>query len=81
MIFFKGSLGKFQHREFELGTKEILHEIAKSKHFSIIAGGQSSDAIKKFKINKNKFNYVSLSGGALACYFAGKKLPGLEALK
>ena len=81
MIFFKGSLGKFQDKEFELGTKEILKTIANSKAFSVIAGGQSSDAIKQFKINKNKFNYVSLSGGSLVYYLAGKKLPGLEALK
>lgn len=80
-IFFKGSPGKFQHKEFELGTKEILRAIANSKAFSVIAGGQSLDAIKRFKINKNKFNYVSLSGGALVCYLAGKKLVGLEVLK
>jgi len=45
------------------------------------AGGSSSDAIKKFGINKKKFGYVSLSGGALVKYLAGEKLPGLEALK
>jgi len=79
-IFFKGSMGRFQHKEFEIGTREILKAISKSKAFSVIAGGQSLDALKKFKINKNKFNYVSLSGGALVNYIAGEKLPGLEAL-
>jgi len=79
-IFFKGSMGRFQHKGFEIGTREILKAISKSKAFSVIAGGQSLDALKKFKINKNKFNYVSLSGGALVCYISGKKLPGLSAL-
>ena len=79
-IFFKGSPGMFQVKVFEKGTKEILKAIANSKAFSVIAGGQSSDALKKFKIPKNKFSYVSLSGGSLVAYLAGEKLPGLEVL-
>jgi len=80
-VFFKGSMGRFQYKEFASGTREILKAISKSKAFSVIAGGQSSDALKKFKINKKKFGYVSLSGSAFVCYISGKKLPGLEALK
>ncbi len=80
-IFFKGSPGIFEYKEFEKGTREILKAIARSKAFSVIAGGQSLDAIKKFKIPKSKFSYISLSGGALVAYLAGEKLPGLEALK
>ena len=79
-IFFKGSPGLFQQKGFEKGTKEILKAIANSRAFSVIAGGQSSDALKKFKIPKSKFSYVSLSGGSLVSYLAGEKLPGLEAL-
>ena len=81
VIFFKGSPGMFQEKGFEKGTREILNAIANSKAFSVIAGGQSSDALKKFKIPKSKFSYVSLSGGSLVAYLAGEKLPGLEALK
>lgn len=79
-IFFKGSPGMFQVGGFEKGTREILKAIANSRAFSVIAGGQSSDALKKFKIQKSKFSYVSLSGGSLVAYLAGEKLPGLEAL-
>ena len=80
VIFFKGSPGMFQEKGFEKGTREILKAIANSSAFSVIAGGQSSDALKKFKIPKSKFSYVSLSGGSLVSYLAGEKLPGLEAL-
>lgn len=80
-IFFKGSPGFFQQKGFENGTKEILKAIAKSRAFSVVAGGQSSDAINEFKINRKKFNYISLSGGALVKYLAGEKLVGLEALR
>lgn len=80
-IFFKGSPGMFEHKGFELGTRELLKAVAESKAFSVIAGGQSSDAIKEFHINKKRFGYVSLSGGSLVKYLAGEKLVGLEALK
>lgn len=80
-IFFKGSPGVFEYRGFDLGTKELLKSIADSKAFSVIAGGQSSDAIKEFGMDKRKFGYVSLSGGSLVKYLAGEKLVGLEVLK
>lgn len=80
-VFMKGTAGFSEIKGFEKGTKELLKAIAKSNAFSVIAGGHTTTALKRFKINKNKFNYISLSGGALVYYLAGKKLPGLEALK
>ncbi len=80
-IFFKGSPGIFEYRGFDHGTRELLEAVSKSKAFSVIAGGQSSDAIKEFRIDKKKFGYVSLSGGSLVKYLAGEKLPGLIALQ
>ena len=79
-IFFKGVAGYTQDKNFQLGTKELLKTIAKSSVFSVVAGGSSSDAISKFKINKKGFNHISLGGGALVHYLAGKKLPGLEVI-
>jgi len=70
----------FEDSRFSKGTIEILKAISNSNSFSVIAGGQSSDALEKFKISKKKFGYVSLSGGALIKYIAGEKLVGLKAL-
>jgi phosphoglycerate kinase len=78
-IFVKGSMGLFEKKGFEKGTKILLQEIAKSKAFSLIGGGDTTTAIQKYKI-KNLKN-ISLSGGALLAYLAGKKLPGLGVLK
>jgi phosphoglycerate kinase len=80
-IFVKGSIGMIEKKGFDYGTREILKAVSDSKAFSVIAGGSSSDALKKFGISERKFNYISLSGGALVHYLAGKKLPGIEALK
>jgi len=78
--FFKGTLGMFEDPRFSKGTREILKAISNSNNFSVVAGGQTSDAIKKFKIKKDKFSYVSLSGGAVVYYISGRELPGLRAL-
>ncbi|MEM3074600.1 MAG: phosphoglycerate kinase [Candidatus Pacearchaeota archaeon] len=80
-IFIKGAPGDLDQEGFEIGTKELLKAISKSKAFSIVSGGSLSDAIERFKIKKKLFSYVSLSGGALIYYLAKRKLPGLEALK
>jgi len=80
-IFLKGTPGYSQDSNFSFGTKKLLEIISKSKSYSVVAGGSSSAAVDKFKINKKGINYISLSGGALVYYLAGKKLPGLENLK
>ena len=80
VIFFKGAVGKISDKNFQKGTKEILKAISRSRSFSVISGGSSASSIDKFKISKNSFSYISLSGGALVHYLAGEKLPGLEAL-
>ncbi|MFA5060950.1 MAG: phosphoglycerate kinase [Candidatus Pacearchaeota archaeon] len=80
-IYMKGPAGDCSNKNFRKGTFKILKAISESKGFSVIGGGHLSDAIEKSKIDKNKFNHVSLSGGALLNYIAGEKLPGLEALK
>jgi phosphoglycerate kinase len=80
-IYMKGPVGFAQDKQFAKGTVKILKAIAYSKAFSLIGGGHLSDVINKYKIPKSKINHISLSGGALLNYIAGKKLPGIEVLK
>lgn len=80
-IFMKGPAGNTDLKSFSKGTNELLKAISKSKAFSLLGGGHLNEAIDENKISKKKFNHISLSGGALISYVAGKKLPGIEALK
>jgi phosphoglycerate kinase len=80
-IFIKGPMGYCEKEEFSLGTKKILKCVEESGAFCVMAGGHTSNILKRLKINKNKIGYISLSGGALLHIVAGKKLPGIEALK
>jgi len=80
-IFFKGTLGHTGYKEFSLSTERILRTMKKSKAFCFIAGGHTSTAVEKLKIKEKDLGHVSISGGALIHYLAGRKLPGLEALQ
>lgn len=79
-IYMKGPAGYYSEDKFFKGTFALLYAISRSNAFSVLGGGDLSDAVAKSKIPLRKFGYVSLSGGALLDYIAGKKLPGLEAL-
>ncbi len=79
-VYMKGPAGYYSDKRFFQGTYSILKAISQSHAFSILGGGQLSDAVAKSRIPIKKFGYISLSGGALLQYLAGKRLPGLEAL-
>ncbi len=78
-IFLKGTPGYYLWPEFSKGTVKILKKISKARAFSLVGGGDSSAAVEMFNIKG--IDHVSLSGGALLKYLAGKKLPGLEVLE
>jgi|SRR3989344_194618 len=80
-VYMKGPIGFYQDKKFALGTFKVLEVISKSKEYSLIGGGHLNDAIEKSRIPKNKFDYISLSGGALLNYVAGERIPGIEALR
>ncbi|MDO8554148.1 MAG: phosphoglycerate kinase [Candidatus Micrarchaeota archaeon] len=80
-IVANGPAGVYELEKFGKGTKGILSAIANSKGFSLLGGGHTITAIEKFKLPKEKFGYVSLSGKALIEYLSGKEIAGLKALE
>ncbi|MCK4589603.1 MAG: phosphoglycerate kinase [Nanoarchaeota archaeon] len=79
-IIWNGPLGMFEKPKFAKGTKQIANFIAKRKAVKIIGGGESAEAIHKYKLTK-KMTWVSTGGGASLEFLLGKKLPGIEALE
>ena len=82
-ILWNGPMGVFEMSSFENGTKSIAQAVAKATKegaFSLIGGGDSSAAVKKFGFT-NDVSYVSTGGGALLEYFEGKTLPGIAAIE
>ena len=66
---------------FFMGTGKILKCISRTKAFTIIGGGDSLAALYRTRVSPLKFDHVSTGGGAMLEFLAGKKLPGIEALK
>ena len=81
-IIWNGPMGVFEMSNFEKGTKEIATAICKATEmgaYSLVGGGDSVAAIRKFGMEK-KVSYISTGGGAMLEYLEGKKLPGVEAI-
>lgn len=75
-IFWNGPMGVFENKAFAIGTKKIAHAVALSNGESILGGGDTISAIKKFKFDDD-YTYVSTAGGASLEFLSGKELPGL----
>ncbi|MDI6817158.1 MAG: phosphoglycerate kinase [Actinomycetota bacterium] len=78
-LFWNGPMGVFEIEQFSRGTEEIASAIANSVATSIIGGGDSIAALKKFHLEE-KVTFVSTGGGASLELLEGKVLPGYEAL-
>ncbi|MBT4709034.1 MAG: phosphoglycerate kinase [Flavobacteriaceae bacterium] len=81
-ILWNGPIGVFELESFSKGTIAIGNSVAKSTQrgaFSLVGGGDSVAAVKKFNFQK-KVSYVSTGGGAMLESLEGKVLPGIEAL-
>ena len=82
IIIWNGPVGLFEKDLFANGTKELAQAIANNKEAkTILGGGDTLGALKKFNIAKSEFTHVSTGGGAMLEFLEGKKLPGLEILK
>ena len=81
-ILWNGPVGVFELNSFSKGTislgKSII-ESTKKGAFSLVGGGDSVSAVKKFNF-QDKVSYVSTGGGAMLESLEGKELPGIVAL-
>ncbi len=80
-IIWNGPVGYIEDARFAKGSKAIAHAIARSHAFSVVGGGETTSILKakSYKLKTNVF--VSTGGGAMLEYLAGKRLPGIDALK
>ncbi len=79
LIVAAGVMGKYEDPSAEFGTKEILESIANSKAYKIAGGGDIETAIAKYGLGQ-KFDWISVGGGAMLELLATGTLVGIEAL-
>lgn len=82
-VLWNGPAGVFEMDNFAEGTIELakaLVRATKKGAFTLVGGGDSVAAIKKYKL-EDEVSYVSTGGGAMLEFLEGKSLPGIEAVK
>lgn len=76
-IVVAGPMGKYQ--EAPEGTQKIFTAVANSKAYKIAGGGDTEAALDKFGL-KEKFDWISVGGGAMLEYLSTGDLPALREL-
>ena len=74
MIVLAGVLGKYEDMGHSQGTEKIFEAVANSKAFKIAGGGDTINAIYKYQL-EDKFNWISVGGGATLEFLVNKTLP------
>ena len=81
-ILWNGPMGVFEMPAFQRGTFAIAKSVAKATSngaFSLIGGGDSVAAIKKYNL-QDEVSFISTGGGAMLESLEGKILPGIKVL-
>ena len=81
-ILWNGPLGVSENPYFGTGTQQIsriIEELTKNGIISILGGGDTASAAKRFSIS-NKFTHISTGGGSSLELLSGKELPALKAI-
>jgi phosphoglycerate kinase len=77
-VVLNGPAGVFEDETFAHGTRDLF-QTATEAEYSIVGGGDTAAAIRKFGIEG--FDHVSTGGGAALNMLTGEELPAVEALR
>ncbi|HKC04943.1 MAG TPA: phosphoglycerate kinase [Patescibacteria group bacterium] len=78
-IVLAGVLGKYEDAGHRMGTEKVFQAVAASNTFSIAGGGDTLHVIESMNL-EDKFDWISVGGGAMLDFLSEKTLPGIDAL-
>lgn len=63
----------------ERGTREIAKAVIQSSAYKVVGGGDTIDFLRRTGLI-DKFDFVSMGGGAMLSFLSGEEFSGLEVL-
>jgi len=78
-VVVSGPIGIYEDEGHRQGTKRVFEAIANSSAYKVAGGGDTEAAISLLGLG-NKFDWISVGGGAMLEFLTKKTLPGIDAL-
>ncbi len=78
-IMWNGPVGKFEVPAYALGTRQLARGLASLSALRVVGGGDTAHALELYHL-VDKFDHVSVGGGAMVTMLEGSRMPGLEPL-
>ena len=79
-VFWNGPMGVFEDPRFAAGTRVVAKAVASTDAFSVVGGGDTASALRKFGL-EGRVDHLSTGGGASLEFIEKGDLPGLKALR
>jgi phosphoglycerate kinase len=77
-VVWNGPMG-YLEKGYEDSTLNIAKSIINSNAYKVVGGGDTIGLLSKHELI-DKFDFVSMGGGAMLEFLSGKELPGIKVL-